>query len=61
MTRQCKFLLTATALVVVGLTTLIVTGTLQYKTDRNNHRQSTTVTNDHVTNFPWSLLPEDKR
>ncbi|MCD1287297.1 MULTISPECIES: hypothetical protein [unclassified Brevibacterium] len=61
MTRQGKFLLTATALVVVGLATLIVTGAFQYTTDRNHHRQSTTVTNDHVTNFPWSLLPEDKQ
>lgn len=61
MTRQGKFLLTATALVVVGLATLIVTGTLQYTTDRNHHRQSTTITNDHVTNLPWSLLPEHKQ
>lgn len=54
------FLLVATAVVVLGLASLTLIGALQYQTDRNNHRGAF-VTTDHVTNFPWSLLPEDKQ
>lgn len=58
MNRQDKFLAVTVAVVVLGLAALTFTGTIQYTSDRNNHRQSTTVTNDHVTNLPWSLTKE---
>lgn len=61
MNPKDKFLIATVTFIVVGLAALTVTGTWQYTTDRNNHRQSTTVTNDHVTNLPWSLLSEDKK
>ncbi|WP_167198047.1 hypothetical protein [Brevibacterium pigmentatum] len=60
MKPQTGFLLITTAVVVLGLASLTLIGAMQYQTDRNNHR-GTFVTNDHVTNFPWSLLPEDKQ
>ena len=61
MNKQDSFLLVTVAVVVLGLASLTLVGALQYKSDRNNHRQSTTITNDHVTNFPWSLLPEEQK
>lgn len=60
MKPQTGFLLITTAVVVLGLASLTLIGAMQYQTDRNNHRGAF-VTNDHVTNFPWSLLPEDKQ
>lgn len=61
MNRQDKFLAVTVAVIVLGLAALTLTGTVQYTSDRDSHRNSTTVTNDHVTNLPWSLLPEDKK
>lgn len=61
MTNQDRFLLVTVAVVVLGFAALTLTGTVQYTTDRDHHRQSTTVTNDHVENLPWSLLPKDKQ
>lgn len=54
------FLLITCAVVVLGLASLTLVGAMQYQTDRNNHRGAF-ITNDHVENFPWSLLPEDKK
>lgn len=54
------FLLVTVAVVVLGLSALTLVGAHQYRTDRNNHRGAF-VTTDTVTNFPWSLLPEDKK
>lgn len=61
MTRQDQFLLVTVAVVVLGLAAVTLVGALDYQADRNNHRQSTTISNDHVTNLPWSLLPEGKQ
>lgn len=58
MNRQDQFLAVTVTVIVLGLAALTLTGTLQYTTDRNNHRNSTTITNDHVTNLPWSLTKE---
>lgn len=47
--------------IVFGAGLIATIGWSDYQTDRDNHRNSTTVTNDHVTNLPWSLLSEDKK
>lgn len=61
MNHQDKFLAVTVAVIVLGLAALTLTGTIQYTSDRNNHRNSTAITNDHVTNLPWSLLSEDRK
>lgn len=61
MNHQDKFLAVTVAVIVLGLAALTLTGTIQYASDRNDHRNTTTITNDHVTNLPWSLLPEGKQ
>lgn len=60
MKPQTGFLLITTAVVVLGLASLTLVGALQYQADRNSHR-GVFISNDHVENFPWSLLPEDKQ
>lgn len=49
-----------TGFIILGAGLVATIGWSDYQTDRDNHR-GTTVTNDHVTNLPWSLLPEDKK
>lgn len=58
MNHQDRFLAATVAVIVLGLAALTLAGTLDYRTQNTHFKQSTTVTNDHVTNLPWSLTKE---
>lgn len=59
---QRQFLTTAAIASVVGLLALTAVGLVQYQQDRTRFTQSSVfVTTDTVTNFPWSLLNEEKK